>query len=122
MIQRTIAGSLLVLAVWTAPNPGVWLEGQDGRLTLPQPVSAADEPTTWRYTRFGWEDSAKWRALPNPRPEPVPGIHPVAWAGMLCLGVLVLLVWASSEDELGGMLPGLVFHAGRKPAGNSPPE
>ncbi len=71
-------------------------------------TSTSDEGTTWRHTRFGWEDSRYWEPVTELRPEPMPGMHPLAWAGLLTLSVLVLLIWASETDEVARLAPALV--------------
>jgi|GEM_PF-4379008 len=69
---------------------------------------SGDNGTAWRHTRFGWEDSTHWEPVTDLRPELVPGMHPLAWAGLLTLSVLVLLVWASEEDEVAQLAPSII--------------
>ncbi len=60
----------------------------------------------WRRTRYGWEDASRWKPTSSLNPEPVPGLHPLAWSAILVLSVLSILLWASEPDELAFLLPG----------------
>ena len=58
-----------------------------------------DSDTSWRLTKFGWQDSTTWVSdtfAPQPTWELV---HPVIWAMLVLLTVLVVTIWASSEWE-----------------------
>ena len=60
-----------------------------------------DIDTSWRLTKFGWQDSTTWVSdtdtfAPQPTWELV---HPFIWATLVLLTVLVATIWASSEWE-----------------------
>lgn len=118
MALSNLSGMLLLLVCCTTA-PLQAESGSSAQPSVPQAATSVQEndPCPWRYTRFGWEDSSRWQRSPVTRVEPVPGIHPLAWSAILCLSVLVLLLWASSEDELARWLPNLVQTAERKTTG-----
>lgn len=67
---------------------------------VPVPAGAevlAESESTWRYTRFGWQDRRDWRNVQAEVQPTPPAIHPLAWA----LGVLVLalgaMIWIGDE-------------------------
>jgi hypothetical protein len=65
-------------------------------------MTSAEIDTTWRYTEAGWQDSAVWDSGDTFVPQPVfESVHPIIWAGLILISVTVVMVWASSEWEVG---------------------
>ena len=72
-----------------------------GSVTQSEPTAVPldDQGSSWRLTKFGWQDSSAWVAdtfAPQPTLELV---HPVVWAMLVLLIVLVATIWACSEWE-----------------------
>jgi hypothetical protein len=64
-------------------------------------VSGFDgEPTPWRMTRYGWQDSSTWM-LPAtvPYERRIELIHPVSFATLVLLSAMGAVIWASEEKE-----------------------
>ena len=54
--------------------------------------------STWRRTRYGWEDSSKWvTAKPIRFERRIELIHPLAISGIILLSSIGMLIWASEE-------------------------
>jgi hypothetical protein len=75
--------------------------------TQSDPVSnqAVTGDTSWRLTKFGWQDSSAWVSdafAPHPTLEL---IHPATWALLVLLSVIVATIWASNEWEFERLLP-----------------
>jgi hypothetical protein len=110
-MSRFLTVLFLSAACLTIPNSVSGFQEDDSGKSQ---FAADDSGTTWRHTRFGWEDSRHWEPVTDLRPEPMPGMHPLAWAGLLTLSVLVMVVWASESDEVAALLPGAVPQRQRK--------
>lgn len=57
----------------------------------------------WRYTNEGWQDVA---SLIEPQPESSPvleKVHPLVWTGVIVLGVSMLMVFASNDEDVEGL-------------------
>ena len=65
--------------------------------------------TTWRYTRFGWQDSSYWRRPPaDLGPRIIDRISPVLFSIDIVLAVLGAMIWVSEDwqvDRLFGRPP-----------------
>ena len=60
---------------------------------------AVGSGSSWRMTKFGWQDSTAWMSdsfVPQPTLELV---HPVILATLVLLTVLAATIWACSEWE-----------------------
>ncbi len=67
----------------------------------------AQEESTWRYTKYGWQDSATWvRQQDVPFERRVELIHPLALTGVILLSVGGMLLWAAEEWEVAHLLEG----------------
>lgn len=69
--------------------------------TQAEPLSnqAVGYGSSWRLTKFGWQDSTAWVSdtfVPNP---PLEFLHPGIWATLVLLTVLSATIWACSEWE-----------------------
>ena len=65
----------------------------------PTAIPIEDSGSSWRLTKFGWQDSTAWVSdtfAPRPTLEL---IHPLVWAMLVLLTVLVATIWACSEWE-----------------------
>jgi hypothetical protein len=62
------------------------------------------ENTMWRYTTDGWKDISLMAEQNQPTQSPLETVHPVIWTALTLLGVLLLLVMASSEREVNKLL------------------
>jgi tryptophan-rich sensory protein len=58
----------------------------------------------WRYTTDGWRDVSLMAEQNQPTQSPLETVHPVIWTALTLLGVLLLLVMASSEREVNKLL------------------
>lgn len=67
--------------------------------TPPDPQK--DTPSSvFRYTKNGWEDSSLWYVPPSPPRSPLMQFHPLLWALLVLLMVLIGLFSVSKEDEV----------------------
>ena len=67
-------------------------------------ATLAPDNTMWRYTSDGWRDISM-AVDPPPANKPfIEGVHPAIWTAMLLLASLLLLVRASSDEELKTLL------------------
>lgn len=69
-------------------------------------LSAVVSPdnTMWRYTADGWKDISPAAQRSQPTQSPLQTVHPMIWTALTLLGVLLLLVMASSEREVSKLL------------------
>jgi len=64
-------------------------------------TTSSDIDTTWRHTKFGWQDSATWTAADSFVPQKaVELIHPLVFAITILILVIAAMVWASNEWEI----------------------
>lgn len=56
--------------------------------------------TMWRYTVDGWQDISLMAEQNEPAQSMLQSVHPLIWTTLTLLGVLLLLVMASSENEV----------------------
>ena len=86
----------------------IWAElSHAGRLTLrfdgvqTHVLSTSPEiDTTWRHTKYGWQDSARWPVADAFTPsKTVELLHPIVWAAIVLLSVVTSTIWASNEWE-----------------------
>ena len=64
-------------------------------------ITSSDIDTTWRHTKFGWQDSATWTAADSFVPQKtVELIHPLVFAITILILVIAAMVWASNESEI----------------------
>lgn len=105
--------SILVIAVFMAANLFIFdFSGQQynfgqstffNNTTVAQTQvnpAAQDGHIMWRYTSEGWQDVA---ALIEPQPESSPvleKVHPLVWTGVIVLGVSMLMVFASNDEDV----------------------
>lgn len=72
----------------------------DGNLTR-RLATSSEIDSTWRHTRHGWQDSARWPAADSFAPvKTIELLHPFVWAGIVLIAVIVTMIWASSEWEI----------------------
>lgn len=57
-------------------------------------------PTSWRLTRFGWQDSTSWFVDSFAPIKTVELIHPLVWTALVLVTVLLVMIWASEEWDL----------------------
>ena len=99
------ATSLIVIfcaTLWAcstiANASGVVQVDGNGRRSL---STSPDIDSTWRHTKYGWQDSASWPAGDSFAPtKTVELLHPFAWAGTVLIGAIAAMIWASSEWEI----------------------
>lgn len=63
--------------------------------------------STWRYTRFGWQDSSQWMAEANrihPPRRRFDQLHPLTFALLIVLSVMTATLWASNEWEVARLI------------------
>ena len=64
-------------------------------------ATSADIDSTWRHTKYGWQDSASWPAADTYVPvKAIEMLHPFVWAGTVLFAVIATMIWASSEWEI----------------------
>jgi hypothetical protein len=91
-----IAASLV--ATWTCSAITHASGHTQGEASRP---ATTDIDSTWRHTKFGWQDSASWPVADSYVPvKTIEQVHPFVWAGTVLLGVIATMIWASSEWEI----------------------
>jgi hypothetical protein len=61
--------------------------------------------TSWRYTKFGWQNSSSWVSPKAYIPrQTVERLHPFVWAGIVLISVVATMIWASNEWDLARLL------------------
>lgn len=64
-------------------------------------ATSAEIDTTWRHTKFGWQDSAHWSVGDSFAPvKTIEFLHPFVWAGTVLIAVIATMIWASNEWEI----------------------
>ena len=57
-----------------------------------------DIDTSWRYTKFGWQDVSNWfRSNAFEPRQTIELLHPLVWSGIVLISVIATMIWASSE-------------------------
>lgn len=63
--------------------------------------TSPDIDSTWRHTKYGWQDSVGWPSADPYLPiKTVELLHPLVWAGIVLITVMATMIWASSEWEI----------------------
>ena len=76
------------------------LHGSSQRAEQNTLATSADIDTTWRHTKFGWQDSSSWPTADSfTPPRTLELLHPFVWAGIVLITVIATMIWASSEWE-----------------------
>ena len=88
-------------AVWvcslTMASGVVQVDGSNPRAI----ATSAEIDSTWRLTKFGWQDSARWPSADSYVPvKTIEMLHPFVWAGTVLIAVIASMIWASSEWEI----------------------
>jgi hypothetical protein len=64
-------------------------------------ATSADIDSTWRHTKYGWQDSASWPVADSYVPvKTIEMLHPFVWTGTVLIAVIAAMIWASSEWEI----------------------
>jgi hypothetical protein len=100
-LAAIICGTALLVS-WACPTveiaSGSVQVGGKTRHTL---STSADIDSTWRHTKYGWQDSASWPSADSFVPiKRIELIHPFVWAGIVLITVIATMIWASSEWEI----------------------
>ena len=63
-------------------------------------TTSAEIDTTWRHTKHGWQDSARWPVETFVSRKTIELLHPFTWAAIVLISVVATTIWASSEWEI----------------------
>jgi hypothetical protein len=97
-----LATVLTIIWAWS-PVTTLWIFSWDDHSSSLETSSAID--TTWRHTKFGWQDSAGWSAADSYRPQQAfELLHPLIWAAIVLISVIGTMILASSEWEVKQLL------------------
>ena len=97
-----LISAAFLAAVWACSTIAIVLGSVQIDSHRPRTLStSADIDSTWRHTKFGWQDSASWPAADSFVPiKTIELLHPVVWAGIVLIAVITTMIWASSEWEI----------------------
>jgi hypothetical protein len=98
--QVAVIFAIALAAFWAVSTITMASESMqlDDNRTL---ATSSDIDSTWRHTKFGWQDSAFWRPADSFRPvKTIELLHPFVWAGIVLIAVIATMIWASSEWEI----------------------
>lgn len=62
--------------------------------------SPAELGTSWRHTKFGWQDSSRWFVDSFAPVKTFEVIHPILWAALVLITVVGVMIWASEEWDI----------------------
>ena len=76
--------------------------------------AAAQEETSWRKTRFGWQDMSAWNQSKSQATYRIELIHPVIFSASIVMFSIAVLIWATEEYDWGRLF------VGKEPSSRNP--
>ncbi len=97
LVCATTLAAVWVFTTFTIASGRMQIDGSRPRGL----ATSADIDSTWRHTKFGWQDSARWPVADSFAPvKTIELLHPFVWAGIVLFAVIGTMIWASSEWEI----------------------